>query len=242
MISGEPFWAEAQAEEIAVWQERGRARPEFVTRRAAVLDAWLGLWKTPEHRRVLEIGGAGLPLVESLKSYEERHAIDPLMDDYVRLFRNAPGEPRVVRRCGRAEELPYPTQHFDTVVMLNVLDHVQEPARALAEVRRVLRKDIGLFLFSCDTYSRLWLTLRALRIALRGRRRNDILHPHHFTPPALLQQLTRHFRALEVHVCYGDPLTEEHGTRQPYPFGGLRNRLKREGRVYVTARPWAGTA
>jgi SAM-dependent methyltransferase len=240
LISGEPPWVEAQAHEIEVWKERGRARPDFVARRAAVLDAWLGLWKTPDHRRVLEIGGAGLPLVESLQGYPERHAIDPLMDDYVRLFRDVSQD--VVRRRGRAEDLPYPAQHFDTVVMLNVLDHVQEPLRALAEVRRVLRKDIGLFLFSCDTYSRLWLTLRACRVALRGRRRNDLLHPHHFTPSVLLRQLTRHFRALEVHVCYGDPLTEEHGSRRPYPFGGLRNRLKREGRLYITARPWAGTA
>jgi SAM-dependent methyltransferase len=241
LISGEPFWVEAQAREIEVWRERGPARPEFVARRAAVLDAWLGLWKTPEHRRVLEIGGAGLPLVESLRGYPERHAIDPLMDDYVRLFRSAPVDPKVVRRRGRAEELPYPERYFDTVIMLNVLDHVQRPQRALAEVRRVLRRDIGLFLFSCDTYARLWLALRACRVALRGRRRNDVLHPHHFTPAALLQQLTRHFRALEVHVCYGDPLTEEQGGRQPYPFGGLRNRLKREGRLYVTARPWGGT-
>ncbi|MHC4135717.1 MAG: class I SAM-dependent methyltransferase [Planctomycetota bacterium] len=242
MIRGEPFWAEAQAKEIEVWRERGCARSDFLARRAAVLDAWLGLWKTPEHRRVLEIGGAGLPLVESLRGYEDRHAIDPLMDDYVRLFRPVPSGPEVVRRRGRAEELPYPAQHFDTVIMLNVLDHVQEPQRALAEIRRVLRRDIGLFLFSCDTYSRLWLTLRACRVALRGRRRNDLLHPHHFTALGLLRRLTRHFRALEVHACYGDPLAEEHGSRQPYPFGGVRNRLKREGRLYVTARPWAGMA
>jgi len=242
LISGASFWIEAQSHEIEAWKRMGCARPRYLTQRAAVLDAWLGLWKTPDHRRVLEIGGAGLPLVEFVRGYEERHAVDPLMDEYVAMFPDTADDGGVVRRQGRAEELPYPAQHFDTVIMLNVLDHVQEPQRALAEIRRVLRRDIGLFLFSCDTYSRLWLTLRACRVALRGRRRNDLLHPHHYTPPGLLRRLTRHFDALEIHTCYGDPLAGEHSSRRPYPFGGLRNRLKREGRLYVTARPWAGTA
>lgn len=242
MISGASFWTEAQSHEVEAWKRMGCARPRYLAQRAAVLDAWLGLFKTPDHRRVLEIGGAGLPLVEFVRGYGERHAVDPLMDEYVAMFPDAADAGGVVRRQGRVEELPYEAQHFDTVIMLNVLDHVQEPQRALAEIRRVLREDIGLFLFSCDTYSRLWLTLRACRVALRGRRRNDLLHPHHYTPPALLRQLTRHFDALEVHTCYGDPLAGEYSSRRPYPFGGLRNRLKREGRLYVTARPWAGTA
>lgn len=239
MTPGASSWTAAQAHEIEAWRRMGYARPRYLAQRAAVLDAWLGLWKTPDHRRVLEIGGAGLPVVEFVRGYDERHAVDPLMDEYAGMFRGA-GD--VVRRQGRAEDLPYPAEHFDTVIMLNVLDHVQEPPRALAEIRRVLRRDIGLFLFSCDTYSRLWLTLRACRVALRGRRRNDLLHPHHYTQPALLRRLTRHFRALEVHTCFGDPLAGERSSRQPYPFGGLRNRLKREGRLYVTARPRAGTA
>jgi SAM-dependent methyltransferase len=236
LISGASFWTEAQSHEIEAWKRMGHAGPRYLAQRAAVLDAWLGLWKTPDHRRVLEIGGAGLPLVEFVRGYEERHAVDPLMDQYVEMFGETGG---VERRQGRAEELPYPADHFDTVIMLNVLDHVQAPERALAEIRRVLRKDIGLFLFSCDTYSRLWLTLRACRVALRGRRRNDLLHPHHYTELGLVRQLARHFGVLEIHTCYGDPLAGEHSSRRPYPLGGLRDRLKREGRLYATARPRA---
>ncbi|MHC4549322.1 MAG: class I SAM-dependent methyltransferase [Planctomycetota bacterium] len=231
------FWVEAQAHEIESWQEMGHAHRGYLARRGAVLDAWLRFWGTPNQRRILEIGGAGLPLVDFVRGYEERHAVDPLMDEYDRIFSEAQRGENILRRPARAEELPYPAQHFDTVIMLNVLDHTQDPERVLAEVRRVLRRDTGLLFLSCDTYSRFWLTLRAVRVVVRGKRRNDILHPHHYTEPSLLRQLARRFEPLEIRSCYGDPFAGEARARRPYPFGGIRNRLKREGRVYVIARP-----
>jgi SAM-dependent methyltransferase len=39
----------------------------------------------------------------------------------------------------RAEALPFPDRHFDHVVCLGTLLYVQDPARALAEMRRVLK-------------------------------------------------------------------------------------------------------
>lgn len=64
-----------------------------------------------------------------------------------RLERKLPGY-RVPTRilCSPAEQLPLPTESFDYVVSALVLCSVRDPARVLAEVRRVLKSQ-GRLLF-----------------------------------------------------------------------------------------------
>lgn len=45
---------------------------------------------------------------------------------------------------GDARKLPFADASFDTVLLLDVLEHIAEPEAALAEARRVLRADGGL--------------------------------------------------------------------------------------------------
>jgi len=224
-----PRWVAAQERESAVWRRLGRAQPDYLARRGAFLDAWLAFWDAGGER-VLEIGGAGMPVLDYLTGFTERYAVDPLMKEYERLF-GARGEP------ARAEALPFPDGHFDAVVLLNVLDHVDEPDRALREVARVLHPTRGKLFLSCDTYARTWLRLRGLRIALRGKRNNDWLHPHHFTVASLVRRVAREFEILESSERFSDPLLGARARRTAYPAGGWRARLKREGRVYIVARP-----
>lgn len=54
-------------------------------------------------------------------------------------------------RCGVAEHLPYPNQSFDVVVCVDVLEHVEDVKRVIAEISRIL-KPSGLFFF--DTINR----------------------------------------------------------------------------------------
>ncbi len=49
-------------------------------------------------------------------------------------------------RLASAEELPFPDEHFDVLVSDNVLEHLAQPERVFAEVRRVLKPG-GRFLF-----------------------------------------------------------------------------------------------
>jgi SAM-dependent methyltransferase len=218
----------------------GFARPDYVERRGHALDAWVAFWRSsreepPAPRRVLEIGGAGLPAAPFLTGFDERHGLDPLIQEYARLFGDAPRGAPVQLREGRAEDLPYEDGAFDAVVMLNVLDHVEDPEAVLGELRRVLRPRTGLAFLSCDTYAASWLALRALRVALKGKRNNDVLHPHHFTERSFVRRVARRFRLLEVRSAFGDPLAGEHSSRAVYPLEGLRPRLQREARVYVAA-------
>lgn len=72
---------------------------------------------------------------------------------------------------GSAEQIPFPDATFDAVVMFDVLEHVPEPARLLAEVQRILRPG-GVFHIFCplegdlkNPYGWLWrLGWKAKRI------------------------------------------------------------------------------
>ena len=208
-------WKEAQAREAKAWRRIGEAEPSYLERRGEFVAQWLRLLGV-EPRRVLEIGGAGLPT-----ALEGIHAADPLMRQYARGRRSV---------AARAEELPYPRGAFDAVLALNVIDHVQSPARSLEEMARILAPR-GVLLFSCNVYSRAWLLLRSLRIAVLGERNNDILHPHHFTA-ASLSALARHrFEILDASLRLVDPLAGER------PFRPSRSRLKGEARLYLAGRP-----
>ncbi len=57
-------------------------------------------------------------------------------------------------QVGDALALPYPDASFDAVCAMDLLEHVEQPARLISEASRVLRAE-GLFLF--HTFNRNWL-------------------------------------------------------------------------------------
>jgi ubiquinone/menaquinone biosynthesis C-methylase UbiE len=102
---------------------------------------WRGLgrwrrWLTGGARgRTLDLGcgtGRNLPL---FPPGVRAVGLDPSWDSLARARRRAPGTPLVQ---GSAEALPFRDGSFDTVVSGLVLCSVPDPARGLAEVRRVL--------------------------------------------------------------------------------------------------------
>jgi ubiquinone/menaquinone biosynthesis C-methylase UbiE len=86
--------------------------------------------------RTLDLGcgtGRNLPLVpRGVRAI----ALDPSPDAVRRARRRAPGVPLLI---ARAEALPFRDDTFDTVLSGLVFCSVGDPARGLAEVRRVLR-------------------------------------------------------------------------------------------------------
>ncbi|HEX5136472.1 MAG TPA: methyltransferase domain-containing protein [Planctomycetota bacterium] len=208
-------WKEAQARESLAWRRIPAAPRGYLERRGDFLAAWLR-FHGAARRRVLEIGGAGLPA-----PLEGIFGVDPLVRQH------APGGRAVT---ARAEELPYPDASFDAALALNVVDHVEDPGRCLAEAARVLRPR-GVLILSCNVYARAWLLLRAARVRLLGRRNNDVLHPHHFTARSLLALARRRFDVLEASLRLVDPLAGER------PFEPSRSRLKGEARLYLCLRP-----
>ncbi|GAA5439069.1 2-methoxy-6-polyprenyl-1,4-benzoquinol methylase, mitochondrial [Deinococcus caeni] len=121
MAGGHPASASARlgARDSLLSRLCGRAWPESV-----LLDA-LGLFPALD---VLDVGaGDGRPLRELARRGHASRVVgvDP-----------TPG-PGV--QPAHAEALPFPDARFDVVLFARVLAHLPDPARALAEARRVLR-------------------------------------------------------------------------------------------------------
>lgn len=88
---------------------------------------------------VLDIGcGQGLQLAEIRKLCSEArlHGMD-ISPKLVDLARN--NVPDGYFQTGDADNLAYADAQFDVVVMTEVLEHLAEPARALAQIKRVLK-------------------------------------------------------------------------------------------------------
>lgn len=126
-----------------------RTLKNLVPGRLAWMDRqldWTGL-------DVLDLGCAGGFMAEAL---DDRGAtvtgIDPAADAIAAACAHARDGGRNIRYdTGVGEALPYPGASFDAVVCVDVLEHVQDLSRVLAEVARCLRPG-GMFLF--DTINR----------------------------------------------------------------------------------------
>ena len=62
-----------------------------------------------------------------------------------------------------AEDTKFNDEEFDIIIMLDVLEHVRDPEKALSEVTRILRKN-GLFhtFIPCESHSIYWLSEKIL--------------------------------------------------------------------------------
>lgn len=104
-------------------------------------------------KTVLDLGCAGGFMAEAMAQRGAQvTGIDPAADAIAAARRHAAaGGLHIGYDVGVGEALPYPAASYDAVVCVDVLEHVTDLNRVLAEVARVLRPG-GLFLF--DTINR----------------------------------------------------------------------------------------
>jgi SAM-dependent methyltransferase len=130
--------------------------------------------------RMLDVGCGPLGLIHFADQAAERIRLDPLLAQYERKP-ELTGAQLSLSAVG--ESIPLSTGSIDLVVCFNSLDHMRDPAAAIAEMARVLRPT-GTALFMIHSFPA-WL--RPLYWA-------DRLHPHHYTAPDFSKLLAHRFQ------------------------------------------------
>lgn len=102
----------------------------------------------PERPRVLDVGSGPHGLVFFL-GYEDAVGVDPLAEEYARLF--PAWQRRAETRAASGEALPFDDASFDLVISDNVIDHAERPGDILREITRVLRPG-GVLYFTVNVH------------------------------------------------------------------------------------------
>lgn len=148
-----------------------RARPD------TILDAGCGEGVTLQSLRPrLTFRGVGLDL------------------DPARLQLAAAGIASPLLVCGNGEDLPFPEGAFEMVMVLEVLEHVGRPERALREAHRVSSR----FLLASVPNEPWWHIGNLLRLKYVRHLGNTPEHINHWTLPGFMRFVGRHFRLIKV--------------------------------------------
>ena len=115
--------------------------------------AWFNRHIDWDAKTVLDLGCAGGFMAEALTGKGANvTGIDPATQAIAAAAARAKQMGQAIQYdVGVGENLPYPDNHFDVVVCVDVLEHVADLTKVLAEVARVLKPG-GLFLY--DTINR----------------------------------------------------------------------------------------
>lgn len=189
-------------------------------------------------KRVLEIGvGAGSDFINWVRSGAQATGID-LTESGVALTRERlalEGLEADVRR-GDAEQLPFADDSFDIVYSWGVLHHSPDTARAVSEVRRVLRPGGIALVMIYHAHSWVGFTLWLLHCVAKGRPWKSVRWAmyHHLESPGTKAytraEASRLFDAFSsVHVrtllSHGDQLLMRPASKYQSPFHRLLRRL-----------------
>jgi SAM-dependent methyltransferase len=136
----EPWLAHMRwRKDFVAWRQRRIRQEDYQAERVVEVRAALG--GQFASKRVLDLGsgmGGGLVALR-------RAGLDVVGLDYnpaycrIAQLRGQRYGLRLPLTVGAGEHLPFPAGTFDGILCLDVLEHVQAPARVLAEMRRVLR-------------------------------------------------------------------------------------------------------
>lgn len=159
------------------WVDQGRAE--------TFLSYFSALARPYTQDRILEIGCGEGALLASMDA-KWKFGIDPSINALQRAKRRSNAECAVAR----SEQLPFPSESFELVTTVGVMEHFQDPDAATQEIQRVLTSSghyIALIQTDLSTPQRLLLklrqyifpTFRPIELArwLRKKVRNPIIQP-----------------------------------------------------------------
>ncbi len=182
-------WAVAQSAEDRALEDPATVQEWIAIRR----ETWRDIMRRASDHlgigpdsRILEIGGNATPFFLALPE-GRRTAVDTIYRHLFELYpglRNLPEYRGVEFISSRLEDLP-PDRTFDLLILINMLDHVQDPPDFARQLDRLLAKN-GKVLVIVDTYA---------DPLIRNLVRDfdvDIPHPHHFVHADVLALFPRY--------------------------------------------------
>jgi ubiquinone/menaquinone biosynthesis C-methylase UbiE len=139
-------------------------------------------------RRVLDIGCATGEYIQRLKDHGFECVGVDSNTDYIR---EAEAKGNVVYTMD-ARHLEFPDKSFDTLLLFEVLEHIDDPVEVLREAKRVSRKNILITVPNCAGFDRL------SRFGLTFEHMLERDHVNFFTKKELEELLSRHFNKFQV--------------------------------------------
>jgi ubiquinone/menaquinone biosynthesis C-methylase UbiE len=174
-------WNIAQESEKEYWEgfTKNSLLKEEVDRykkKAEVLQQeWSGYLNLNKNTKILQIGCGPEDVINYL-SLGKRYAVDPLADFYKKKFNLDYNGLDLLQ--ARGEELPFPDNSFDIVVLSNVLDHVENPEKVLSEAARILKKG-GIFHFEVFTYQKNFIRIAKIWGKIKEITNKEVFNVHH---------------------------------------------------------------
>jgi len=147
----------------------------------------------PQDASVLEIG-CGPICITRLLPQQQKTYLDPLADDFRRIFPNElPEEGHYLATT--AENIAEPDASYDLIVCLNMISHTLNPELVMNEVERLLKPG-GTFILTIRTHSQIearvhYWAVRMFPYLCRKTR------PYYYTHTGILRTLNRHFTIVE---------------------------------------------
>ncbi len=96
--------------------------------------------------------------------------------------------------CGDIYHMPFKPQNFDLVMAMEVLEHLREPEKAIAELSR-LSKRYCLFSVPNEPYFSIMDLLRGKNISRLG---SDIEHVNHWSEKSFTDMVSKNFDIISV--------------------------------------------
>lgn len=157
-------------------------------------------------KRILDFGCAtGDYCLELKKLGFECVGVD-INEEYIKL-----AQQKGIEACLVKDRLPFNDNSFDTVIMFELLEHVQDPDKILKEAKRVAKKNILITLPNCDNFE-------ALRgCGLTYEHFLELDHTSFFTKDSLRELLSNHFDNFEI--TEEEPIMIEGQPISPILFG-----------------------
>lgn len=189
MVKKTERWNLAQEHELRWWeQEISRNDLSYFKRFATMLTEEItGVFSIEKTTGILELGSGPAGIMTFLPS-DKKIGLDPLEYFYGRVKKCR--EFRAKNACyvaAQAEGIPFPDNHFEFIIIDNILDHCEDIDKVFKEMKRVLVPGGFIYLrnFTSTNWGLLLGTILELFMIDKG-------HPYHFTDHELRRLFTVH--------------------------------------------------